>query len=287
MYKYTHKGYSYMKRIAVIPNINKDIGLECTKRIIEFLKDKADICMHTAYKAARLDVRYTDDIYDGTDVFVVIGGDGTILRAAGMCARKNIPILGINLGRIGFMSEVEVDDIENALDRLLRDDYVVEERMMMEVRISGSTQGTFYALNDVVVSKSVDAKLIYMKLYADDEQMNAYVADGVILATPTGSTGYSLSAGGPVVDPLMNLFVATPICAHMLSARPAIMSADKKITLRLDDLPSNEALVSVDGCQQAHIKSTDEVVITKSCYVTRLIRMGNISFYDTLIKKLS
>lgn len=276
-----------MKRIAVIPNINKDIGLECTKKIVKILSGKAEVYMQTAYKAAKLDVIYTDDIYTDTDVFVVIGGDGTILRAAGMCAIKNIPILGINMGRIGFMSEVETKDIECAMDRLLNDDYVVEERMMMEVRIEGSTQGTFYALNDVVVSKSVDAKLIYMKLYADDEQMNAYVADGVIVATPTGSTGYSLSAGGPVVDPIMNLFAATPICPHMLSARPAILSADKKITLRLDSLPNNEALVSIDGCQQAHIKSTDEVVIAKSRYVTRLIRMGRHSFYDTLIKKLS
>lgn len=276
-----------MIRIAVVPNINKDIGLECTKRIIKYINGRAQVYMQSSYKAARLDVNYTDDIYSNADIVIVIGGDGTILRAAGMCAVKNIPILGINLGRIGFMSEVEVDDIENAVSRLLNGDYEVEERMMMEVSVTGATRGTFYALNDVVVSKSAEAKLIFMKLYADGEQMNAYVADGVIIATPTGSTGYSLSAGGPVVDPLTKLFVATPICAHMLSARPAIMSAEKKIKLRLDDKPDNEAIVSVDGCHQAHIKPSDSVEVTKSKYVTRLIRIGKVSFYDTLIKKLS
>ncbi len=276
-----------MKKIVIIPNINKDIGLEITKRIIGFIDGRAEILMQTVYDAANLNVTYTDDIYNNTDVFIVIGGDGTILRAADMCSLNDIPILGINMGRIGFMSEVELDDVEMALNDLLADNYEVEERMMMEVQINGNTQGVFYALNDVVISKSVDATLIYMKLYANDEQMNAYVADGVIISTPTGSTGYSLSAGGPVVDPVMELFIATPICPHMLSARTAIMSADKKITLKLDDLQNNEALVTIDGCQQAHIKSTDEVIVTKSCYVTKLIRMKQRSFYDTLIKKLS
>lgn len=276
-----------MKKIVLIPNINKDIGLERTKKIVNLLQGKAEVRMQTAYSAANLNVIYTDDIYTDVDVFIVIGGDGTILRAAGMCAVKGIPILGINMGRIGFMSEVELRDIASAIECLLNDDYEVEERMMMEIHINGNTHGMFYALNDVVISKSVDATLIYMKLYADDEQMNAYVADGVVISTPTGSTGYSLSAGGPVVDPIMELFVATAICPHMLSARPAVMSADKKITLKLDERVNNEALVTIDGCQQAYIKSTDEVVITKSKYVTKLIRMGRHSFYDTLIKKLS
>jgi NAD+ kinase len=279
-----------MKKIAMIPNLKKDIGLVYTKKVAEYLKGKAELFLDRMYENSGVPARFAGaEIYDIVDEMIVLGGDGTILQAAAKCARKDIPILGVNLGKIGFMSEVETDHLEEALACLLSGEYKVHTRMMLKVDIikDSRQQGTYHALNDVVVSKPENSKLIYMKLYSDDEFVNSYIADGMIVATPTGSTGYSLSAGGPVVDPLMKLFIATPICPHVLSARSAVMSADKTITLKLDEGCEYEAVVSVDGAIQEHIKYGDEVRITQSDYVTKLIKIKDQSFYDTLIKKLS
>lgn len=158
----------------------------------------------------------------------------------------------------------------------------------LEIRREGKTVCVQNALNDVVVSKPSGAKLIDMELYAGDELVNRYIADGLIIATPTGSTGYSISAGGPVVDPSMTLYIATPICPHMLSARSAVLSADKPIIIRLDSAyPDNEAVVTADGDVQGYISSADEVAVLKSKYEFQLIRTGRQSFYNTLISKLS
>lgn len=282
-----------MKNIAIIPNNKKDIGLVCTRRLVNCLEGKANLYMSRRYEVSALPVNYVsgEELYDQVEVVIVLGGDGTILQIANQIAGKDdIAVMGINLGRVGFMSEIEVDDIEKASELLIQDYYRIEQRMMMQVQImkDGKIQGCYPALNDVVVSKSANTKLIGMKLFADGEKVNAYTADGLILATPTGSTGYSLSAGGPVVDPLMRLFIATPICAHMLSARSAVLSADKEIVLKLDeDFAENDAMVSIDGDVQAYIKNGDEVIVTKSKHQTRLIKIGNQSFYDTLIRKLS
>ncbi|MCI5604190.1 MAG: NAD(+)/NADH kinase [Clostridia bacterium] len=281
-----------MKRIAIIPNNGKDLGLLNTKKIIEYLADRAELYMDTAYSVIGMKVNYVtlSELYSKAEVLLVLGGDGTILQCAAESAKKHIPILGINLGRIGFMTEVEIDDIECALDKLLEDDYTTEKRMMMRVEIKKDNKlhSCCHALNDVVVSKSAGMRLIGMELYTDGQLVNRYIADGLIIATPTGSTGYSISAGGPVVDPRMQLYVATPICAHMLSVRSAVLPSEKKIVIKLDKTyPECDAIVSADGDVQGYIKDIDEVIITKSEYEFELIKIGNQSFYDTVLRKLS
>lgn len=281
-----------MKRIAVIPNSGKDMGLVNTKRLVGFLHTSAEVYMDEAYRVLGMNVKYVSpsDIYNNADYVIVLGGDGTILQIASDCAKRGIPILGINLGKIGFMTEIELDDMETALQKLLDDDFIIEKRMMIkaEIRKDNEVQFSFHALNDVVVSKSIGEKLICMELSTDGESVNRYTADGLIIATPTGSTGYSISAGGPVVDPCMKLFVATPICAHMLSVRSAVLSSDKVMKIRLDsEYGGNDAVVTADGDVQCYIKDADEVIITESEYDFELIKIGNQSFYDTLIKKLS
>lgn len=281
-----------MKRIAVIPNSSKDIGLVNTKRLVGFLQSSAEVYMDEAYSVLGMNVKYVSpsEIYNNADYVIVLGGDGTILQRASECAKRRIPVLGINLGKIGFMTEIELDDMEAAIKKLLDGDFVIEKRMMMkaEIRKNNEVQFAFHALNDVVVSKSTGEKLICMELSTDGEAVNRYTADGLIIATPTGSTGYSISAGGPVVDPRMRLFVATPICAHMLSVRSAVLSSDKVMKIRLDsEYGGSDAVVTADGDVQCYIKDTDEVVITESEYDFELIKIGNQSFYDTLIKKLS
>lgn len=281
-----------MKKIAIVPNDGKDLELINTKKIISCLSGKAEIYMDSAYRAVGGNVNYVDAdaMYDIPDVLLVLGGDGTILQRAAQCAKKHIPVLGINLGRIGFMSEVETDDVEYSLERLLADNYTTEERMMMKVEIKrgGEILGSCHALNDIVVSKSAGERLIGIELYTDELLVNRYIADGLIIATPTGSTGYSISAGGPVVDPRMSLYVATPICAHMLSVRSAVLPSEKKIVIRLDGTyPNCSAVVSADGDVQCSLKGSDEVVITQSEYKFELIKIGSPSFYDTVLKKLS
>lgn len=281
-----------MKKIAIIPNNIKDIGLLVTKRVVDYLSGKAELYMENKFSVTGMKVNYVKKsaIFENVDLMIILGGDGTILQEAAACAKYGIPVMGINLGKVGFLTEIECDNIENALDKLLAEEYTIEKRMLikLEIRREGKTVCVQNALNDVVVSKPSGAKLIDMELYAGDELVNRYIADGLIIATPTGSTGYSISAGGPVVDPSMTLYIATPICPHMLSARSAVLSADKPIIIRLDSAyPDNEAVVTADGDVQGYISSADEVAVLKSKYEFQLIRTGRQSFYNTLISKLS
>lgn len=281
-----------MKKIAVISNDGKDTGLLNTKKLVSILIDKAYVYMDESYRSTGLQVRYVraENLYDNADYAVALGGDGTILQSAALCARKNVPVLGINLGKIGFMTEIELCDMEKALKKLLAGEFTIEKRMMIkaEIRRGGKTKYSFHALNDVVVSKSIGEKLISIELSTNGEAVNRYTADGLIIATPTGSTGYSISAGGPVVDPCMRLLVATPICAHMLSVRSAVLSSDKTMKIKIDSrYGGTDAIVTADGDIHGYIKNTDEVIITQSEYDFGLIKIGNQSFYDTLIKKLS
>lgn len=279
-----------MKNIAVIPNINKDSELVFARKTVEYLKNKATLYMDRKYRKYGFDVVYADnEMFSMVDAAIVLGGDGTILDVAERCAKCDVPILGINLGTIGFMAEVETDGIEDALDALLENRYTLHNRMMMRVEVikDGICDGVYHALNDVVMLKHIKSRLINFEMYSDEELVNTYTADGMIIATPTGSTAYSLSAGGPVVDPLMKLFLATPVCPHMLSARPTVLSADKTVMLTFDERCMGEAVVSIDGAVKDNVKYGDKVVITQSGYVTGLIKISNQSFYDTLIMKLS
>lgn len=288
MYKYTiRERGALVKKIAVIPNYTKDVEYKYTKQLCNYLEGKAHIVMQEKDRADGINAEYTVGcVYEGVDAVIILGGDGTILQAAEPCGRSGIPVMGINLGKIGFMTEVETADMEYACDRLLADDYCVEERMMMSVAVSGNGKKSSYiALNDIVISKP-DAKMVAMELCANGEKVSEYIADGLIIATPTGSTGYSLSAGGPVADPTMELFIATPICAHMLSARPMLMSEQKEITLRIIEDGSETAVVTVDGENRCIMDRADTVTVKKSEYRLKIIKLGKQSFYHTMMTKL-
>lgn len=274
-----------MKKIAVLANTTKEQSIATAERIAEFLMGKAHLYMTDDCKISnRYTVTYMtyDEIYNAVDIAIVIGGDGTLLRYATPCAKAKVPTLGINLGTVGFLTEVELDDIEKSLSALLCGEYIKEERMLLKACINDSE--TYHALNDIVVAKRDHEQLIHVDLYADGELVYHYKADGLIVATPTGSTGYSISAGGPVVDPKMDLYVATPICAHMLLARSTVLPADKELVIRLC---KNDAIISADGELNRALTSEDVIRISKSNYKFELIKIGKTSFYNTLINKLS
>ncbi|MBQ3427078.1 MAG: NAD(+)/NADH kinase [Clostridia bacterium] len=277
-------------KIALITNPTKDIGLVSALRAAELLRGRAELFMSNDCRlTGDRDVTYLpyEQIWKTVDTAIVIGGDGTLLRVATQCAKNSIPALGINLGKVGFLTEVDPGNMEAAFDALLSGEYIKERRMLLKIRVNDEDV-SYQALNDTVISKTDNARLISMDLYTDGELVNHYVGDGLIIATPTGSTGYSISAGGPVVDPRMELYVATPICAHMLAVRSAVLSAERELTLRLGrDYADNCAKITTDGERQRFISPEDELRITRSDYKFELIRLGTQSFYNTLISKLS
>ena len=274
-----------MVKIAVLTNKTKDKSFSIADKVVSYLAGKAEVYMpDDGMLLTDYGVRYLpyNEIFKVAEIAIVIGGDGTILRAAPDCAMSKIPALGINLGTVGFLTEVEVSDIENSLDKLLRGQYIKERRMLLKATINDGEE--CHVLNDIVVSKRDHQQLIHLDLFADGELVYHYKADGLIIATPTGSTGYSISAGGPVVDPKMDLYIATPICAHMLLARSAVLGADKSLEIRLGGI---DAILSADGLMRGIITCNDTVKIEKSEYEFELIKIGDSSFYNTLINKLS
>lgn len=277
-----------MKRFAVIPNATKDKDYKYTKKLIKLLKGRAEVVMPEKAKDSGVEAVFCGaDLYDKVDAVIILGGDGTILQAAEPCGRGNIPVMGINLGKVGFMTEVEVEDISSACERLLSGEYEIETRMMMEIDIESDSaeMQKFFALNDAVIAKP-NAEMIALELYASGEKVSEYIADGLIISTPTGSTGYSLSAGGPVADPQMSLFIATPICAHMLSARPMLLSAEKLINVRLLEGGAEAATVTVDGEDRCTVKADSRITVKRADYNLKIIKLGRQSFYYTMMAKL-
>lgn len=276
--------------IAIITNITKDKGFNITMRAASVLKGRAKIYMSDdCLLPKEYGINYVpyEKLWELCDLVLVIGGDGTLLRVASKCAACGIPTLGINLGKVGFLTEVEPDDVESAINNVLDGKYTVEKRMLLSMYLNGR-EVNCNALNDVVISKPEGIKIIGLDLYTDGEPVNHYVADGLIIATPTGSTGYSISAGGPVVDPRMNLYVATPICAHMLSVRSAILPSEKDIVIKLSgEYSDNYAIICTDGEKSGILRAGDEIRISRSQHELELIRIGTSSFYDTLLSKLS
>lgn len=273
-----------MKKIAVIPNYTKDTEYTYTKRLLAYLDGKAQVVMQEKDRIDGVTAEFvTGDVFEGVDAVIVLGGDGTMIRVAEPASSKAIPVMGINLGKVGFLTEVETCDMETACQRLLADDFTVEERMMMEIVLESGE--SYVALNDLVIYKD-GAPMIETEIYAGGSKVSEYMSDGIIVATPTGSTGYSLSAGGPVADPAMNLFIATPICAHTLSARPMLMSQHKDITLKLLGKGGKTAKIEVDGVDRCVINSGEAVTLRRAECTFNTIKLGKQSFYYTMMAKL-
>ncbi len=231
------------------------------------------------------------DLPGRVGVLVVLGGDGTILRAARAAAPHGLPILGVNLGGFGFLAEVGDRKVGEALIRLLEGDYQLDERMMLQAQVlrHGRPVKESLALNDFVVTKSGYARLLRLRTEVNGEHLATYLADGLIVATPTGSTAYSLSAGGPIVHPDVDVIVLTPISAHTLNARAVVVSGSDVIQIRVQPVgaPPPPAVLTVDGQEGFPLDPDDEVRVERSPHSARLIRLGRDGFYSRLRAKLS
>jgi len=221
------------------------------------------------------------------DCVIVLGGDGTFLRAARLMAPYGVPILGINFGTLGFMTEIEISETENALERLCTGQFFLEDRMMLEARVvrDGQVIGSYIGLNDVVINKGPLARINTLDVYADQEFVVAYKADGVIIASPTGSTAYSLSAGGPIVYPEVDAIILTPICPHTLHARPMVLPSHKTIRVDIVYQQSGSSL-TIDGQHCIEIFSGDQILTGKAPYYARLVRLKSHNFFNVLREKL-
>lgn len=219
---------------------------------------------------------------EACDAIVSVGGDGTLLRANALALEYDLPVLGINVGRVGFLTEVEMDELEAACQRLKCDDFAIENRMMLEIR---SKDRVDLALNDVVISRGGYSRLIGIDAWVDQDPIGRFMADGLIVSTPTGSTGYSLSAGGPIVCPELECMLMTPICAHSLQHRPVVTSAGQAITIRLSD--DVHAMVSVDGMEPYSFSPGEQITITRADRFARFIRLQPKSFFSKIRVKLS
>ena len=221
------------------------------------------------------------------DALISLGGDGTLLRAARMLAGREIPILGINLGRLGFLTACGREDVETALRRFVAGDYVSDARMALEAVVSngGEPEASWHALNDVVLKQGGKARVMRLHIEVNGEAIAQYAADGVVVATPTGSTAYSLSAGGPVVDPALESILLCPISAHSLSIRPLVLPPSAEIVMRVEDDDSDQ-LVTIDGQIGTTFGSQQRLTVRRAGRVVLLVRFPEMTFFSRMRRKL-
>ncbi|KXS42022.1 MULTISPECIES: NAD(+)/NADH kinase [unclassified Candidatus Frackibacter] len=280
-----------MERVGLIPNPTKEHAIKVVKEVMAWLEEH-NVEYLIEQNSARLvgEVARSSsyqEMVGKVDLVIVFGGDGTFLNTARTFATAEIPILGVNLGSLGFLTDIELDQLNNALEDLVAEKFELEERMMIEAEVirDGKSINRVIAINDVVITKGSFARLIELKTYIDNEYLTTYPADGLIIACPTGSTAYSLSAGGPIVNPNLNSLVVTPICPHTLHARSIVTSEDEVVRI-IVEADHEDVMLTVDGQEGLKLISGDEVLIKASNLVTNLVKLEDYNFYKILRTRL-
>jgi NAD+ kinase len=258
--------------------------------------------LHEDLVAAAGEVEHVGDLdaaWPEIGCLLTLGGDGTLLRGARLAGPSGVPILGCNVGRLGFLTSIPLDELEAAIQRVAAGDYELDVRLALDVglqRRAGATRAgreggeeagedAFYALNDAVVHKSGFARLVQLRVWADDEELGQYSADGLIISTATGSTAYSLSAGGPILVPGLDAIIATPVCPHTMAVRPVVLPATACITVAIDT-GAEEVVLTVDGQVGSRLHDGDRVIAQRSDHPVRLIRFPGQTFFSVLRRKL-
>ena len=284
-----------MDKFYVITNGMKDTDFQMTDRIVTYLRKNGKECrVQQAEQKCDGPYHYTNPelIPDDTECIIVLGGDGTLLQAARDVVHREIPLLGINLGHLGFLAEVDQNTLYPALDQLMQDDYEVEERMMLYGTVWRGDEiiGQDMALNDNVIWREGPLRVVNFKNYVNNEYLNSYNADGIIISTPTGSTGYSLSCGGPIISPSAAMTIMTPIAPHTLNTRSIIFPAEDVITVELGEgrrQNQENGLASFDGDTVIPMVTGDRIVIQKADVSTKILKLNHLSFVEVLRQKMS
>ena len=283
-----------MKRVILTPNPYRDKNFQTVRSAMQILEDaglQVKLCLpfevDRSYELpADMQFYRLDREIQHADCIICFGGDGTILHMAKTATRHNVPILGVNIGTMGFMAELESTELQE-LRRLATGDYTIDCRMMLDVTVQRDRSIIFHeiGLNDAVITKGAVARIVHLSVACDGVQAMECGGDGVIVATPTGSTGYNLSAGGPIVEPDAQSLLVTPICAHDLMSRCIVASPDRVITLELTRNARRNAFLSVDGGKAIKLAMGDVTTVRRSKKQTQLIRLNNRSFYDVIHNK--
>ncbi len=284
-----------MERFLIRTNESKDKELKVTKSIEAFLKDHGKTVAIESLDDAKIYGKEVSAVFseeERPDAVIVLGGDGTMLRSARDYVEEGIPLLGVNLGGLGYLTEVDRENIFPSLERLVKGDFFIEERMMLEGNvIRGKTPvNRAIALNDISVLKSQPFRAINFDVYVNGQFLKAYSADGVVVSTPTGSTGYNLSAGGPIVEPGADLLVLTPVCPHTMNSRSIILSAEDEILIEIKEAKNGGEQLSFamsDGASHFELKTGDGFVMRRSDKRTRIIKLNRASFLDVLKEKMN
>ena len=264
-----------IRTIGIIVNRHKADAVRYAEQAASYMKEKG---------ITSFDVQSESN--SGTpDLIITFGGDGTLLNGARYAMKYDIPLLGINLGTVGFLTEEEPKRLEEALQAIINGKYQTESRSLLEIR-NPRTEETFHALNDAVITRGWYARLIQVEAFVNEKEYGVFTADGIIVATPTGSTGYSLSAGGPIVEPGMNCMIITPVCAHSMQHCPCVVSEKSRIRLLLKPEREQTAELQIDGQSRGTLESGDEILVSGTEKKIRLIRLHSYDFFGLMRRKL-
>lgn len=283
-----------MKRVILTPNPYRDKSFKYAQAAIGYLQEcgmEVRLCLpfdvdKNFELPKNLNFCNLEKELPQADMLICFGGDGTILHASKAATRAGIPILGVNIGTMGFIAELESSELP-LLRKIAQGEFEIERRKMLDVTVSrdGTVIQKDVCLNDVVITKGAVARVVRLSVFCDDVEAMELGGDGVIIGTPTGSTAYSLSAGGPIVEPEARVVLITPICAHDVQSRPIVASDQRTITVRLERSGKRNAFLSVDGGRALRLGTGDVVRVTRSSYETKLVRLKNRSFYDIVGSK--
>ena len=282
-----------MKNFFVIANKGKEETTQLKKDIKDYLMAHGANCTYDDGPDVAVKKGYTnpDSVPENTECVIVLGGDGTMLKAAFDLIDRGIPFLGINMGNLGYLASVEKADTYKALDQMLADDYIIEQRMMVygAVKVDGKIVEEPRALNEIVIKGKGTMQVSYLDVFVNGLYLHKYQGDGIIVATPTGSTGYSLSAGGPIVSPTAQMIIMTPVCSHSMQNRGVVFSSEDTIEIVIDEGrygTDQEVIALFDAANRIPMKSGDSITIKKSEKITKIVKLKEESFLETLHNKL-
>ena len=279
-----------MKHFYLIVNKEKENAEKGAEMIAEYLSRQGCECLWDQEPPDTSEYRYTDGrkVPQETECVIVLGGDGTLIQASRDLAGRNLPLFGVNMGHLGYLTQICCErDILTAMDDLLADRYRLEHRMMLQGRVisDGRTVAEDIALNDIILGRMGLHTLKY-ELYVNGEFFNEYTADGMIMATPTGSTAYNLSAGGPIAAPESDLIIMTPICPHTLNSRSIVLSSENRIMLKVTGGEDREQFLSFDGDTVVKLRRGDRIEVERSEITTTLVQLSQVSFLENIRKKM-
>jgi len=283
-----------MKNIGIISNLDRDIGGKYLAEVVQWLgccglspivTNDSKQFVHNSCRAVS-----EDELYIASDFIVTLGGDGTMLSASKLASKYNVPLMGINLGTLGYLTDVESSDGIAAIEKVIAGRFVTEKRMMLEARLLNENMevvsGEFLALNDICVLRGATPRIRSFDLNINGLFLDTYKADGIIVATPTGSTAYNLAAGGPVLKPDIEIIAITPVCPHNMHSRPLVVSGADVVGLEVSEGYEQEVVLTLDGQNHIPLKKGQSVRVKKSQNYMTLIKTNNLGFYDILREKL-